>query len=304
MTKLLHPRLVALESSFGVSELIQIDDDELSKQQLQLWIKRDDLLHPIISGNKWRKLKYILDHALTIGADALVSMGGAYSNHLHAMAFVGENLGIKTIGYIRGERPEKFNPTLIDLETWGMELRFVSRTAYRDLRNYKHHDSLPDLEAGQYWLPEGGAIPLALKGVGEIIDEINVDFDHLLVACGTGATLAGLIAKAPSKCCVSGVAALKGAGFLQNDVKQLVPNDPLRCHWQILLDYHFGGFAKSSPKLNQFIQQFEARHSVPLEPVYTGKLLYAVNDLLNKGYFSSGQRIIVLHTGGLQGSRP
>lgn len=303
MTSAIHPQLLALSAGFGHSELTPIHDDKLHQQQLKLYIKRDDLLHPVVSGNKWRKLKYILDHALKLGASTLISMGGAYSNHLHALAFVGKSLGMKTIGYVRGEPPKPLNPTLIDLLDWGMELRFVSRSAYRQLRQYKHHNSLPDQLPDQYWIPEGGASDLALQGVSEIVDEIDIKFDHLWVACGTATTLAGLLGKVPASCQVSGVAALKGAGFLTDEVKQLLLNQPMPCQWRILLDYHFGGFAKSTLELQLFIKQFEAGHGIPLEPIYTGKLLYAVFDMLDKGYFNPGQSIIVLHTGGLQGAR-
>ncbi len=303
MIESLHPRLTALQAGFGVSELTPIMDDELSGRRLQLWIKRDDLLHPIISGNKWRKLKYSLNHALTIGMDTLVSMGGAYSNHLHALAYAGKTLGIKTKAYVRGEPPANPNPTLLDLVDWGMALQFVSRAEYRQLRAYKQYDGMPLLQAGQYWLPEGGASPLALQGVGELVDEIDIGYEHLLVACGSGATLAGLMSKAPGNCMVSGIAALKGGDYLENEVRQLLSNQPVQCGWRILPDYHFGGFAKTTPALNGFMRQFENRHGIPLEPIYTGKLLYAVYDLAAKGYFKTGQRIIVLHTGGLQGAR-
>ncbi|AEG01007.1 1-aminocyclopropane-1-carboxylate deaminase [Methylomonas methanica MC09] len=298
----LHPRLRALESSFGLSTLSPIIDPALSSRQIQLWIKRDDLLHPVISGNKWRKLKYLLNEALVNGADTLVSMGGAYSNHLHALAFAGKYLGLKTIGYVRGEPPEIFNPTLQDLKKWGMTLHFVPRSAYRELRAYKNND-LPGLSASQYWVPEGGANSLALKGVAEIAAEMAIDFDHLLVACGTGTTLAGLISAVPAHCRVTGVAALKGAAFLNDEVKQLLPQNQIYTNWQIVLDYHFGGFAKSPPELRQFMRQFYASHRITLESVYTGKLLFAVFDLLQKGYFKPGQRIVAVHTGGLQGAR-
>lgn len=304
MTPVLHPRLRALEGLFAPAPLTRIVDAELSARQVELWIKRDDLLHPVMSGNKWRKLKYVLNHALHLDAGCIVSMGGAYSNHLHALAFAGKSLGIKTVGLVRGEQPEAFNPTLLDLRDWGMELRFVPRGDYRRLRGYKQHDSLPGLKPGQYWLPEGGATDLALPGIAETVAEIDLGFDVLAVACGTGTTLAGLIAHAPASSRILGVAALKNAGFLVYDVQQLLGSRNItRTNWQIALDYHCGGFAQTSPALLEFIRQFQARHGVPLEPVYTGKLLFAIYDLLKQGYFQAGQRLVVLHTGGLQGNR-
>ncbi|WP_020482389.1 1-aminocyclopropane-1-carboxylate deaminase/D-cysteine desulfhydrase [Methylomonas sp. MK1] len=300
----LHPRLKALQRSLAAAPLTKINDPELADRQLELWIKRDDLLHPIISGNKWRKLKYILNHALYAGADCIVSMGGAYSNHLHALAFSGKALGLKTIGFIRGERPPQLNPTLNDLLDWGMELRFVSRSHYRQLRGYQGHDSLPELQPGQYWLPEGGATYLALQGVAELVDEIEIDFDILAVACGTGTTLAGLLASPLAQHAI-GVAAMKGGDFLINDVEQLLEMQRMTSHAdrRILVDYHFGGFAKTTPVLLAFMQDFQRRHGIELEPIYTGKLLFALYDLIRRDYFPAGQRIVAIHTGGLQGKR-
>jgi 1-aminocyclopropane-1-carboxylate deaminase len=296
----MHPELVKLEQTFGLSVLTKIDDPFLENHHVNLWIKRDDLLHPVISGNKWRKLKYSLDEALSLGAETIISMGGAYSNHLHALAYAGKMLNLKTIGIIRGERTP-LSPTLLDMENWGMELRFVSRSQYRVYRNYKHCQDLPGLKPYQYWLPEGGANSLALKGIAELVDEINIPYDTLCVACGTGATLAGLINAVSGQISVLGFATLKNAGFLRSDVQSLLSGE---FHgWEIFQDYHFGGFAKLKPTLASFMSDFERNASIPLEPVYTGKMLYGLYDLIAKGYFRKGQRIIALHTGGLQGNR-
>ncbi|PPD34683.1 MAG: 1-aminocyclopropane-1-carboxylate deaminase [Methylomonas sp.] len=303
MKSILHPKLQILENQFSRSILTPINDPVLSERQLQLSVKRDDLLHPVISGNKWRKLKYNLNHALYSGSNTLISMGGAYSNHLHALAFVGKALGLKTRAFVRGEQPACLNPTLQDLQTWGMQLQFVSRSEYRQLRQFKHYHSLPDLKPGEYWLPEGGATDLALQGVAEIIPEIDAAYDVLMVACGTGATLAGLIAASPNSSQVLGVAALKAGGFLYQDVQQLLPAQQTMAGWDILLDYHFGGFGKTSSVLTAFMQQFQTLHGVPLEPIYTAKTLFAFYDLVQLGYFKTGTHIILLHTGGLQGWR-
>lgn len=301
----MHPKLIQLEQTFEKSTLSQITNPFLEQHNVQLWLKRDDLIHPIISGNKWRKLKYNLDKALSLGKDTLISMGGAYSNHLHALAYVGKQLNLKTIGLIRGEQPTALSPTLQDASNWGMELRFVSRTEYRSLRNYKHWQDLPGLKAHEYWLPEGGANPLALKGVAEIVEEIDIAYDTLCVACGTGTTLAGLIANAPKQVSVLGFAALKNARFLEDEVKSLlIKTTNIHCHhWDISYEYHFGGFAKINSTLMSFIIDFEEKTSIQLESVYTAKLLYGIYDLIGKSYFKPGQRIIALHTGGLQGNR-
>ena len=297
----MHPELIKLELTFKPSILTKIVDPLLSQYQIELWMKRDDLLHPVISGNKWRKLKYSLDHALSSGADTIISMGGAYSNHLHALAYAGKALGLKTTGIIRGGQPGKLTPTLSDMHNWGMKLKFVSRSDYRLLRQYKGCHDLPGLKPQQYWLPEGGAQTLALKGVAELVEEIDVLYDILCAPCGTGATLAGIIDAVPDPVSVIGFAALKNAEFLQTDVESLLPRP---CsNWQINQDYHFGGFAKTNAELMTFIADFEFKTGIPLEPVYTGKMMYALYDLIAKQTFKPGQRIIAVHTGGLQGKR-
>lgn len=293
--------LLALEQTFQASRLERVDDAHLSQHDIELWIKRDDQLHPIISGNKWRKLKYLVNHALELNAHTLISMGGAYSNHLHALGFVGKMLGLQTVGYVRGERPSTLTPTLQDLQDWGMDLRFISRSDYRQLRHYQHWQALPDLKARQYWLPEGGAQPLALQGVAEMIHEIDRPYDWLCVPCGTGTSLAGMIQAAPKTVQLLGFAALNHAEFLRTDIAKLIAN-PFY-NWQVNLDYHFGGFAKTTPTLLQFMTTFQQRTGIPLEPIYTGKMLYGIYDLIAKHYFPLGTKIIAIHTGGLQGNR-
>lgn len=297
----MHPALTALEKTFKPSILTRIDDPLLDRHQIKLWMKRDDLLHPVISGNKWRKLKYSLDHALSLGSDTLISMGGAYSNHLHALAYTGQALGLKTVGLIRGERPEPLTPTLQDCRNRGMALRFVSRSDYRLLRQFRNYHDLPGMQAGQYWLPEGGAHELALKGIAELVNEIGIPYDVLCLPCGTGASLAGCITAVNGNNSVLGFAALKNAGFLTADVGKLLPKT--YAEWNINLDYHFGGFARTTHELNEFIAEFELKTKIPLEPVYTGKMMYALVDLIAKGYFKPGRCIIAVHTGGLQGKR-
>ncbi|MEC4748241.1 pyridoxal-phosphate dependent enzyme [Methylomicrobium sp. Wu6] len=296
----MHFDLPYLKSIIQPSPLIRVIDAELP-ETIELWIKRDDRLHPIISGNKWRKLKFILDHAFALRSDTLISMGGAYSNHLHALAYAGKVLGLKTIGFIRGEQPPELSPTLHDCRSWGMELRFISRTDYRLLRQYREPFDLPGIRTGQYWLPEGGAQPFALKGVAELVEEIGMPFDVLCLPCGTGTTLAGCIAGLDGAQTALGFAALKNADFLIADVEELLLKP--YTNWRINQDYHFGGFAKTTPELIEFIRAFELAQQITLEPVYTGKMLYGLYDMISKGYFEPGQRIVAVHTGGLQGRR-
>lgn len=295
------PRVTVLEQRFSTSGLTRLEHEILTQAGVELWLKRDDLLHPVVSGNKWRKLKYILNSVLTAGYGTVISMGGAYSNHLHALAYAGRELGIKTVGYIRGEQPDRLNPTLSDLQNWGMTLEFVSRSQYRQLRQYKRHDALPGLETGQYWLPEGGALALALDGVGEIIDEISIPYDLICTACGTGTTLSGLIKAAPAHVGVLGIAVLKGVEYLHEEVAAMA--GPANLAWSINFDYHFGGFAKINCQLWEFMNGFQQETNIELDGIYTGKLMFALYDLIRKGHFKRGCRIIALHTGGLQGNR-
>ena len=297
----MHPALINLEKTFGRSSLTRIDDPRLKSRRIELLLKRDDLLHPVLSGNKWRKLKYLLDHALTLGCDTMISMGGIYSNHLHALAYVGQRLGLRTIGHIRGEQTEPMSPTLQDCRNWGMELRFVSRADYRLLRQFREPFDLPGIRPKQYWLPEGGAQPVALQGVAEMVAEIDRPFDVLCLPCGSGATLAGCITALNGAKPVLGFAALKNADFLMDDVEALLPKN--YTNWNINQHYHFGGFAKTTPELIEFIRTFEMTQQVPLEPIYSGKMLYGLYDMIAKNYYAPGQCIIAVHTGGLQGKR-
>lgn len=297
----MQPELLQLEQHFRPSILSKINDPLLASRQVELWLKRDDLLHPIISGNKWRKLKHILNHALSLKVDTLISMGGAYSNHLHALAYVGKMLNRQTIAYVRGEPPKPLTPTLQDAHEWGTMLNYVSRSDYRMLRQYKDWDGLPGLRAGQYWLPEGGAQRLALQGVAELVADIPLRYDCLCVPCGTGTTLAGLANAMPEASRVLGFAALKNAGFLYQDIATLLP-EPLQ-NWRLNLDYHFGGFAQVTDELMAFIKTFQTATGIPLEPVYTGKMLFGVYDLIKKNAFAPGTTLVAIHTGGLQGNR-
>ncbi|MEN8260445.1 MAG: pyridoxal-phosphate dependent enzyme [Pseudomonadota bacterium] len=300
----LHPSILNLEGQLNQAVLASVSDPLLERFDIALRLKRDDLLHPIISGNKWRKLKYLLDHALNLGCRRVVSMGGPYSNHLHALAFAGRELGIETVGLIRGEPPERPGPTLRDLDAWGMPLHFVPRADYRELRRYKAWNSAPATIYGGYWVPEGGANPLAMQGVAEIVREIDdIPYDAIAVACGTGTTLAGVAAALPQGKKVLGFSALKNAGFLDGEVTALLTGAERTRNWEIFLDYHFGGFAKVHPELLAFMARFEVAAGIPLDPVYTGKMLFGLYDMISHGYFKPGTRIVAIHTGGLQGRR-
>ena len=284
------------------SPMQRIDDNILHQYAVELWIKRDDCLHPIISGNKWRKLKYIIDDLVDKPIDTIVSMGGAHSNHLHALAYLGQCLSIKTVGLIRGDSLQPLNASLADMQSWGMQLQAINRSDYREMRYLGPQRFFADFNDRCYWLPEGGAQQQALKGVAELLLEIPFDYDYLCVPCGSGTTVAGLAISAPLHTTILGVCALKNtAGFLEHDINRLI--GMRQATYCLINDYCLGGFAKTTPQLIDFIRNFTMKTHIPLEPIYTGKMLYAIYDLLKQGYFPPGKRIVAVHTGGLQGLR-
>lgn len=280
---------------------------------LRLWVKRDDLLHPEVSGNKFRKLKYPL-LALQSFSPSLVTMGGAWSNHLHALAYAAKLAGYPLTALVRGHDDPgmSMSATLSDCERLGMHIQFVSRTEYRRLRSdpdaWRGH--IENVSASTVWLPEGGSAPAALHGVAELVDEIfNSPFefvpDTLVVACGTGATLAGLLAGLRGRGRVLGIAAIKNAEYLHGEIASLLQQAgyPAYQNYELLTDFHHGGYAKAPPGLRQFCADFSAETGIPLEPVYTGKMFYAVHKLAQAAYFSPDERVVAIHTGGLQGAR-
>lgn len=265
----------------------------------RLFVKREDLLHPFISGNKYRKLKYNLIEAAEKGVDTLLTFGGAFSNHIAATAAAGEIAGFRTIGVIRGEElRDKINenPTLSFAQRCGMQFEFVSREVYR----YKTEESFVKelkLKFGDFYLvPEGGTNALAIKGCEEILTEKDAVFDYICCAVGTGGTIAGLINSSLPYQKILGFPALKGS-FLQDDIRKFAQND----RWELITDYHFGGYGKVSEDLIQFINCFYEQNKIPLDPVYTGKMVFGVTDLIKKGYIKEDARVLMIHTGGLQG---
>ena len=263
----------------------------------QLWIKRDDLIDPYISGNKWRKLKYILEDASTKGKNHLVTFGGAYSNHLVATAAAASRSGLKATAFVRGEQVN--NEMLVLCSLYGMELIFTDRETYKDktacyLAYAKNH-------SGTYFIDEGGASAEAVRGCAEIITELPENTTHIFCAAGTGTTAAGLfqgIQKTGLKSKLHVIPVLKGGEFIRDEIARYVPvTDELILH----TDYHFGGYAKTKPDLLKFIRHFTATHGVLIDPVYTAKLFFAIYDLAEKDYFREGEKIIAIHSGGLLG---
>jgi 1-aminocyclopropane-1-carboxylate deaminase len=259
-------------------------------------IKRDDMIHPYISGNKWRKLKYLLIKARNENKDHLVTFGGAWSNHLLATAAASAQFQFKSTAYIRGDKVD--NPVLGLCKLFGMNIYFVGRDEYKNkeelFQKYHYNDS------SCFFINEGGYSIEAARGCEEIISELKENYDYIFAACGTGATLAGLakgVSKFQPNAHIHGIPVLKGGDFIENAVQSLCPGVKINLH----TDYHFGGYAKTKPELIEFIKKFCRETGILIEPVYTGKLFFAVMDLVSKNYFSKGERILILHSGGLTG---
>jgi len=267
------------------------------RSSVRLYVKRDDLIDPYISGNKWRKLKYILGKALHLKRTHLVTFGGAYSNHLIATAAAAARSGLQSTGFVRGEEVE--NDTLFLCKLYGMKLIFISREAYKD--KFGLFKLFFGEDPSAYFIDEGGASAEAVKGSAEIILELPDDIDHLFCAAGTGTTAAGLlkgIRQQNLKTQLHVVPVLKGGDFIAGEIYNYTKTiEQLNLH----TDYHFGGYAKTSPELLQFMTGFTAREGMLIDPVYTAKMFYAIDDLAKQGYFNPGEKVVALHTGGLLG---
>ena len=270
---------------------------------VKVFIKRLDLIHPWISGNKWYKLKYNIAEAVIEGYDRFLTFGGAYSNHIYSASAAGKLAGFKSIGIIRGEQHLPLNPTLYFASSMGMELHYLDRTTYRKRNDAAFQENLKSKFGNIFIVPEGGTNLLAVKGCAEIINSIDIDYDFICTPAGTGGTTAGLVAGLNGNKNVLSFSVLRGGEFLYNEIEKLVElySGKKFDNWKLLTEYHFGGYAKINWELIEFLQEFEKQNGFALDPVYTGKMMYAIFDLIKKGYFKKGTVIVVLHTGGLQG---
>lgn len=274
----------------------EIKDPLFSKKNVRVYFKRDDKIHPFISGNKWRKLKYNLIDAQQRNINHLVTFGGAWSNHLLATAAAAASFGFTSTGFVRGEDID--NAVLSMCRLFGMDLQFVDRQSYKEKRNLflTHFNDRESL-----FLDEGGKSKLGMQGCMELLDELEQDYDHIFVASGTGTTVAGIAAGITQhglKTQVETIPVLKSADFLLDEFTSFGV-DP--AHIKLHLDYHFGGYAKTKPDLLLFIKEFVSKTGIMLEPTYTGKLVFGVYDLIMKDYFKPNSKILVIHTGGLTG---
>lgn len=277
----------------------------ISSLNINLLVKREDLVHPLYGGNKFRKLKYNLAYARENNFETLLTFGGAFSNHIAATAFAGKEFGFKTIGIIRGDELNNSNATLSktlrDASANGMTFKFVSREEY----NRKYDDDyLTELQKeynNTYIIPEGGSNPLAIKGCKEIVDEIEIDFDYIVCPVGTSTTLIGIASGLKPHQTALGIEVYKNKVPSIKNLEYLKhhPMDVENLKIEIV-NYSFGGYSKSTVELDLFCKKFYERNQIIIEPIYTGKMFFGIFDLIQKGFFKKDSTIIAVHTGGLQ----
>lgn len=318
------------ELKVKTAPLQTVEHPILREADVCLDVLRLDLIHPLIHGNKWFKLKHNLDHIQSSGIKRVLSFGGAWSNHLYALAAAGKQLGLHTIGVVRGETPEPLNPVLEFARQQGMHLYPISRDEYRHKTEPDFIESLHQQLGGFYLLPEGGSNELAVRGCEEIAEIISASGwkgwdgsagvtnnsdcigksngrNCIALACGTGTTMAGVVSglgrmEDEVACAeVLGFSILKGEGYLRSEVANQLEAAAVvsPVQWQMLEEYHCGGYAKINSSLKQFLESFPDYSDIPLEPVYTGKLFYGIFDMLNRSCFPAGSHILAIHTGGI-----
>jgi 1-aminocyclopropane-1-carboxylate deaminase/D-cysteine desulfhydrase-like pyridoxal-dependent ACC family enzyme len=275
-----------------------INTKTVQDKNIHLDLLRLDLIHPEISGNKWYKLKYNIAFAIENNFKSIVSFGGAYSNHLHALAFAGKEFNIKTIGIIRGEVVE--NETLNDCKKWGMDIHFISREQYREKDEVDFLKTIQEEFKTSYIIPEGGNNMLGQKGCVEILSPAQKEkYDLFCCSIGTGATFTGIVNALGGEKKAMGFSAIKNGHYLANEIQQQTPYS----NFELQYDYHFGGFAKINDHLKTFMQQFKSEQSYELDRVYTGKMMFGILDLIEKNSLQENTQILAIHTGGLQGNR-
>lgn len=268
---------------------------------------REDKIHPEYGGNKWRKLYYNLLKAKQLGHDTLLTFGGAWSNHIAATAAACRDEGLKSIGVIRGEEPLVYSDTLAFAKSCGMQFFFVDRASYREKNNDYFKQWLHDQLGRFYLIPEGGSNYLGVQGCMEIIGNVHADFDYIACAAGTGATAAGISLSLKSHQKLLVFPALKGGEFMAEEILTYrayalgTTEESGPRNFEILSDYHFGGYAKTTPELIAFIRAFYRSTHIKLDPVYTGKMMFGLDDVLKKKMLPPDSKILALHSGGLQG---
>ena len=265
-------------------------------------VLRIDRIHPVISGNKWFKLKYYLEAIHTRNKMGILTFGGAWSNHIHSAAHICGTLKLKSVGVIRGERPKILSPTLIEAEQSGMKLIFISRQEYHHIeKSYqKFEEQFRDL----ILVPEGAADETGIRGAAEILDRIDIkSYSHFIAAAGTGTMCAGILRRIQCSQQVLVIPVLKFVNEEESSVKRILSRQITFGSYQVITGYHFGGYAKYTDELIQFMNQFYASQQVPSDVVYTSKMFYGFMDLIKNNFFKNGDKILLIHSGGLQGNR-
>ncbi len=297
---------------FSVPALETVRSDLLLSHDIDLRVLRLDKINPHVTGNKWYKLKYNIQHALQQGHTRVLSFGGAYSNHLYALAAVAPHFGLQAIGVIRGELPDPLNPVLAFTEAHGMQLLSVSRDEYRQKQTPQFLESLQQRFGSCYVIPEGGSNQLGMHGCKDIINDLDWTSAHtgpkvLALACGTGTTMAGLLAAYATRDRtlprpeIIGIPVLKGGEFLEQDIRQHLAEGGITDpgNWHLETQFHCGGYGRTSPELLEFVAQFSGSSGIPIEPVYTGKLFMGIFQLIAAGTIAKGSEVIIIHSGGL-----
>lgn len=287
--------------SYNETPVLELNEPLAVAAGVRLLVKREDLNHPLVSGNKWWKLKYNLQEASRQGKNTILTFGGAYSNHIYATAAAAAGNGFKCIGVIRGEKTLPLNPILAAATAFGMTFDYITREQYRMKNDPVFLAALEKRWGDPYLLPEGGTNEHGVRGArafGHAL--VNLAFDYLCVPVGTGGTIAGLISANAGHARIVGFPAIKGEGSLPSDIVNLSGGIGQQDgNWVLERSYHHGGYAKTTPELLTFIKEFQRLHGVPLDPVYTGKMMYGVFDLMKKGFFRRGSTVLAIHTGGL-----
>lgn len=268
-------------------------------RHIEVFIKREDLIHPFVSGNKFRKLRYNLAEAKKQNHSTLLTFGGAFSNHIAATAAAGKLAGFKTIGIIRGEELAfkiYENPTLKFASENGMYLKFVSREVYKFKNEVGFIADLKNEFGDFYNIPEGGTNALAVLGCEQILTKNDFNFEYIACSVGTGGTIAGIIESSVSNQQILGFPALKG-DFLQNEIRNFTTKE----NWQIINGYEFGGYGKVTTELIHFMNDFFKETQILLDPIYTAKMVFGVKSLIKEGFFPDNSKILLIHTGGIQG---
>jgi len=294
------------------SPLEKVEYSVLKNRGIELYVKRDDLIHPEVSGNKWRKLRYNFEKAIQRGNRTVVTLGGAFSNHIAATAAAGAAAGLHTIGIIRGEDADLDNPTLSFARSKGMEIHTVSRSEYREEGSRDFADMLKRRFGSFYFIPSGGANDLGVMGCADILKEIDFSPDRIFTACGTGTTVSGIGIANAGKAEVYGISALKGGGFLRDTVAKNLKvffndaetEDFISTKIHILTKHHFGGYARIQPELIDFMRDFFRETGIKTDPVYTAKAAFAMIDFAKRHPPEKEEKWVFIHTGGMQGLAP